>query len=181
MIKLTEGNLLEAGTEALVNTVNTVGVRGKGIALQFKRAFPENFRFYERACERGEVEPGRMLVFETGRVTPPRYIVNFPTKRHWRSPSRIEDVEAGLQALVEEIRARGIRSIAIPPLGCGNGGLDWSEVHPRIERALAPLEDVDVRLYGPGRAPDPRFMPDRLAPGEGPDTGFCRPERAKSE
>jgi len=181
MIKLTEGNLLEAGTEALVNTVNTVGVRGKGIALQFKRAFPENFRFYERACELGEVEPGRMLVFETGWVTPPRYIINFPTKRHWRSPSRIEDVEAGLQALVEEIRARGIRSIAIPPLGCGNGGLDWSEVRLRIERALAPLEDVDVRLYGPGSAPDPRFMPDRPAPGEGPGTWFCRPERAKSE
>ena len=161
MIKLTEGNVLEAGTEALVNTVNTVGVMGKGIALQFKRAFPENFTFYERACERGEVEPGRMLVFETGWVSPPRYIINFPTKRHWRSPSRLEDVESGLQALVEEIKTRGIRSIAIPPLGCGNGGLDWKEVRPLIEQALAPLQDVDIRLYSPGGTPDPRFMPDR--------------------
>jgi O-acetyl-ADP-ribose deacetylase (regulator of RNase III) len=161
MITRTRGNILEAGTEALVNTVNTVGVMGKGIALQFKRAFPENFLFYERACERGEVQPGKMLVFETGWVSPPRFIINFPTKRHWRSPSRLEDIEAGLRALVEEIEARQIRSIAIPPLGCGHGGLDWNEVRPRIERALAALVDVDVRLYGPEGAPDPRSMPDR--------------------
>jgi O-acetyl-ADP-ribose deacetylase (regulator of RNase III) len=161
MIKLTEGNLLKAGTEALVNTVNTVGVMGKGIALQFKRAFPENFLFYQRACEHEDVQPGRMLVFETGWMSPPRYIINFPTKRHWRSSSRLEDIETGLQALVEEIRTRGIRSIAVPPLGCGNGGLDWNQVRSRIEKALAPLEDVEIRLYGPGGAPDPRFMPDR--------------------
>jgi O-acetyl-ADP-ribose deacetylase (regulator of RNase III) len=102
-----------------------------------------------------------MLVFETGWMNPPRYIINFPTKRHWRSPSRLEDVEAGLQALVGEIKTRGIRSIAIPPLGCGNGGLDWKDVRPLIEQALAPLQDVDIRLYSPGGAPDPRFMPDR--------------------
>lgn len=161
MIQLTRGNILEAATEALVNTVNTEGVMGKGIALQFKRAFPENYLFYRRACERGEVEPGRMLVFETGRLSPPRYIINFPTKRHWRSPSRVEDIETGLQALVREITGRGIRSIAIPPLGCGNGGLDWREVRPRIERALAPLADVEVRLYEPAGAPDPRAMLDR--------------------
>jgi O-acetyl-ADP-ribose deacetylase (regulator of RNase III) len=161
MVTLTRGNILEAGTEALVNTVNTVGVMGKGIALQFKRAFPENYVFYQRACERGEVEPGRLLVFETGWMSPPRYIINFPTRRHWRSPSRMEDIETGLQALLEEIRNRQIRSIAIPPLGCGNGGLDWSEVRPRIEQALASLENVEVRLYGPDGAPDPRYMPDR--------------------
>jgi len=161
MITLTRGNILEAGTEALVNTVNTVGVMGKGIALQFKRAFPENFLFYQRACERGEVQPGRMVVFETGWVGPPRYVINFPTKRHWRSPSCLEDIEAGLRSLVEEIEARKIRSIAIPPLGCGLGGLDWDAVRPRIEQALATLENVEVRLYGPEGAPDPRSMPDR--------------------
>jgi O-acetyl-ADP-ribose deacetylase (regulator of RNase III) len=161
MVKLIEGNLLEAGTEALVNTVNTVGVMGKGIALQFKRAFPENYAFYRSACDRGEVQPGRMLVYETGWMSPPRYIVNFPTKRDWRSPSRMEDIVAGLAALAEEIMARGIRSIAIPPLGCGNGGLDWSQVRPRIEHALAGLQDVEIRLYGPAGAPDPRSMPER--------------------
>jgi O-acetyl-ADP-ribose deacetylase (regulator of RNase III) len=161
MITLIRGNILEAGTEALVNTVNTVGVMGKGIALQFKRAFPENFLVYQRACERGEVQPGKVLVFETGWVSPPRYIINFPTKRHWRSPSYLEDIEAGLCSLVEEIEALKIRSIAIPPLGCGLGGLDWDTVRPLIERTLASLENVDVRLYGPEGAPSPRTMPDR--------------------
>lgn len=161
MITLARGNVLEAGTDALVNTVNTVGVMGKGIALQFKRAFPENYRAYRTACSRGEVEPGRMFVFETGWMTPPRFIVNFPTKRHWRQRSRIEDVEAGLRSLAVEIRERGIRSIAVPPLGCGHGGLDWTDVRPRIEAALADLDEVDVRLYEPGSRPDPRTMPDR--------------------
>lgn len=161
MITLTRGNLLEAGTEALVNTVNTEGVMGKGIALQFKRAFPENYLYYRKACERGEVEPGRMLVFETGWLNPPRYIINFPTKRHWRSPSRLEDIEAGLRDLIAEIQRRGIRSVAVPPLGCGNGGLHWAEIRPRIERALESIPEVAVQLYEPVGAPDPRFMPDR--------------------
>lgn len=161
MITLTRGNLLEAGTEALVNTVNTVGVMGKGVALQFKRAFPENYHAYRAACSRGEIEPGRVHVFKTGWMTPPRYIVNFPTKRHWRQRSRIEDIEAGLRSLASEVREREIRSIAIPPLGCGNGGLRWNEVRPRIEAALSDLEGVDVRLYEPGSHPDPRAMPDR--------------------
>lgn len=161
MITLSRGNVLEAGTEALVNTINTVGVMGKGIALQFKRAFPENFAAYRRACRRGEVAPGRMLVFETGWVSPPRLIINFPTKRHWRAPSTLQDLDAGLAALRQEIEERGIRSIAIPPLGCGHGGLDWREVRPRIERALADLDGVDIRLYEPAGAPDPRSMPDR--------------------
>lgn len=161
MITLTCGNLLEADTEALVNTVNTVGVMGKGIALQFKRAFPENYEAYRRACDQDEVRLGEMFVFETGRLAPPKYIINFPTKGHWRSRSRLEDVEAGLTSLASVIRDRGIRSIAIPPLGCGHGGLDWDEVRPRIEHALADLEDVDIRLYEPVGAPDPRAMPER--------------------
>ena len=149
MIEHATGNLLQADAEALVNSVNCVGVMGKGIALQFKQAFPENFLVYKRACRAGKVQPGRMLVFETGRMLPPRYIINFPTKRHWRNPSRLEDVEAGLTALLEEVKRLGIRSAAVPSLGCGNGGLDWREVRPRIEAAFAQLPKVRVLLYGP--------------------------------
>jgi O-acetyl-ADP-ribose deacetylase (regulator of RNase III) len=101
----------------------------------------------------GDMRPGRMCVFETGRLMPPRYIINFPTKRHWRGKSRIEDIDAGLVALVEEIRSRNIRSIAIPPLGSGLGGLEWSEVRPRIEAALKGLDDVRVMIYEPRGAP----------------------------
>ena len=114
MIELKQGDILVADTEALVNTVNCVGVMGRGIALQFRKAFPENFKTYEAACERGEVLPGRMFVFDTGLLTGPRYIINFPTKRHWRGMSRMEDIDAGLPALVEEIGKRGIQSIAVP-------------------------------------------------------------------
>lgn len=120
---------------------------GKGLALQFKRAFPENFHAYARACEAGDVQPGRMFVVPLG----PRVIINFPTKRHWRNPSRLEDVEAGLVALVAEVRARGIRSVAVPALGCGLGGLDWAQVRPRLVTAFATLPDVRVLLFAPAR------------------------------
>lgn len=153
MIELTSGDILKSEADALVNTVNCVGVMGRGIALQFKNAFPENFKAYEAACNREAVQPGRMFVFETGQLTPPRFIVNFPTKRHWRGKSRIEDIEAGLVDLVKVIRDKGIRSIAIPPLGSGLGGLDWNEVRPRIERALGQLEDVQVLVFEPNGAP----------------------------
>lgn len=149
----TSGNLLEADVEALVNTVNTVGVMGKGIALQFRQTFPDNFTAYAAACKQGRVEPGAMFVTETGALTHPRYIINFPTKRDWRAKSKMEDIEAGLSALVAVVRERGIRSIAVPPLGCGNGGLKWSEVRPKIEAAFAELPDVRVLLYGPEGAP----------------------------
>ncbi len=149
MIELTRGDLLKADVEALVNAVNTVGVMGKGIALQFKRAFPENYRFYRRACEQGDVSPGRMLVFDCGRLLNPRYIVNFPTKRHWRNPSRLEDIRAGLAALVTEIRERRISSLAIPPLGCGHGGLDWAVVRPMIAEAMGRVPEVEVLLFEP--------------------------------
>lgn len=150
MIRYTTGNILDAEAEALVNTVNCVGVMGRGIALQFKNVFPENFKAYAAACARGAVEPGRMFVYDTGELTLPRYIVNFPTKRHWRGKSRIEDIEAGLTALVGEVRSRGIRSIAVPPLGSGLGGLDWAQVKPLIERAMAELTDVNVLIFEPG-------------------------------
>ncbi len=149
MIKFKTGDILAEEAEALVNTVNCVGIMGRGVALQFKQAFPENFKAYERACRQGEVEPGRMFVFDTGQLTHPRYIINFPTKRHWRGRSRIEDIETGLRALVAEIRRRGIRSIALPPLGAGLGGLPWAEVRSRIERALLALPDVRVVVFEP--------------------------------
>ncbi|MBL8718637.1 MAG: macro domain-containing protein [Myxococcales bacterium] len=156
-MEFTKGNLLRADTEAIVNTVNCVGFMGRGIAAQFKREFPANFKAYEAACKRNEVVPGRMFMFETGQLTNPRFIVNFPTKRHWRGASRIDDIEAGLAALVGEVKQRGIKSIAIPPLGCGLGGLDWDDVRPRIERAFQALSDVRTVVYEPNDAgPDDR-------------------------
>lgn len=155
MIQLLRGDILQDDAEALVNTVNCVGVMGRGIALQFKKAFPANFAVYSAACEAKEVRPGRMLVYETGTLTNPRWIINFPTKRHWRGKSRIEDIDAGLVDLVRVIREKEICSIALPPLGSGLGGLDWNVVRPRIEQALSPLEDVTIRLYEPGGSPSP--------------------------
>lgn len=159
MIEFKQGNLLEEKTEALVNTVNCVGVMGKGIALQFKQAFPENFRQYEKACRAKEVQPGQMFTVSTGSLFYPRYIINFPTKRHWKGKSKIGDIKTGLKALVEEIQQLGITSIAIPPLGCGNGGLDWAEVRPLIELALAQLPEVQVIIFEPTGAPAAEKMP----------------------
>jgi O-acetyl-ADP-ribose deacetylase (regulator of RNase III) len=150
MIRFTQGNLLEAPAEALVNTVNTVGVMGKGIALMFKEAFPENYRLYREACQTKNVKVGR--VFATERrdfVGGPKWIINFPTKEHWRAPSRIEWIRDGLVDLREFIERHSIRSIALPPLGSGNGGLEWREVRPVIEKALASLQDVTIIVYEP--------------------------------
>jgi O-acetyl-ADP-ribose deacetylase (regulator of RNase III) len=173
MIKFTTGDILAADVEALVNSVNCVGIMGRGIALQFKNAFPENFKAYAAACARGTVEPGRMFVFETGTMTNPKYIINFPTKRHWRGKSRMEDIEAGLKTLVSEIETRRIRSVALPPLGSGLGGLHWPDVRVRVEEALSELENVDVLVYEPNGAPDtqtiarsrkvPKMTPGRAA------------------
>jgi len=137
MINAAEGNMLEADVEALVNTVNCVGVMGKGIALQFKQAFPENFGLYAAACRAHEVKPGRIFVVELGRMDGPRFIMNFPTKRHWKGPSRLEDIRSGLGALIGEVRRLDIRSIAVPPLGCGNGGLNWADVEPLVREAFS--------------------------------------------
>jgi O-acetyl-ADP-ribose deacetylase (regulator of RNase III) len=158
MIAFTAGDILTADAEALVNTVNCVGIMGRGVALQFKNVFPENFKAYERACRREEVQPGKMFVFETGTMTNPKYIINFPTKRHWRGKSRMEDIESGLVALVEEIKRRHIKSIAIPPLGAGLGGLNWKDVRARIETAMQPLSDVRILVYEPKGAPDAQTM-----------------------
>ncbi len=170
MIEFTTGDILKADAEALVNTVNCVGFMGRGIAAQFKRAFPANFKAYQSACRRKLVQPGQMFVVETGQLTPPRFIINFPTKRHWRAHSRIEDIETGLEALVGEIERREIRSIAVPPLGCGLGGLSWSDVRPRIERALAAVPDVRVLVFEPTGKPATNEMasaaePPKMTPG----------------
>ncbi len=153
MIKFKTGNILTEDAEAIVNTVNCVGVMGRGIALQFKKAYPENFKAYAAACKLDEVKPGCMFVHDLGGLTNPRYIINFPTKRHWRGKSRIEDIESGLQALVDEIRKRKISSIAIPPLGSGLGGLDWADVRNRIESALASMGDVQIIVLEPNGEP----------------------------
>jgi O-acetyl-ADP-ribose deacetylase (regulator of RNase III) len=155
MTEYVEGNILEADVQALVNTVNTVGVMGKGIALQFRKAFPEMFEEYERACTAGKVETGRMHVYDRGSLFNPRYIINFPTKKHWKGKSRIADIQAGLQDLIRQVKALGITSIAVPPLGCGHGGLDWSEVQPLIVEAFEELPDVRVLIYEPRGAPAP--------------------------
>ena len=155
MIEFKTGDILQADAESLVNTVNCVGIMGRGIALQFKQAFPDNFKAYEVACARKEIQPGRMFVTETGFLANPKYIINFPTKRHWRGKSRIEDIEAGLKALVDEIRKRGIRSIAVPPLGSGLGGLDWAEVRLLIEAALGDL-DVQAVVFEPHASAEPQ-------------------------
>lgn len=151
MIRFAKGNLLDARVEALVNTVNTVGVMGKGIALMFKEAFPANLREYAAACERGEVRVGRMFVTQDPSLSGPRWIINFPTKEHWRSRTRIEWIEAGLEDLRRVVEEKGIRSIAVPPLGCGHGGRSWNEVRPLIVEALGDLPDLEVMVYEPTR------------------------------
>jgi O-acetyl-ADP-ribose deacetylase (regulator of RNase III) len=155
MIELHEGNLLEADVEALVNTVNTEGVMGRGIALQFKKAYPEMFEAYRKACEAGEVHPGRMHVYERDELLNPRYIINFPTKRHWREKSRLDDIRAGLEALVKEVSSRRIRSIAVPPLGAGMGGLNWKDVYPLIAAAFERVPNVRALLFAPKGTPTP--------------------------
>jgi O-acetyl-ADP-ribose deacetylase (regulator of RNase III) len=148
MIIFTQGNLLESRAEALVNTVNTVGVMGKGIALMFKERFDENFRRYAAACKANEVQTGKMFVTQVHELDGPRWIVNFPTKQHWRAPSRMEWVVDGLRDLRRFLVEQKVKSIAIPPLGAGNGGLEWAEVREQIERTLGDL-DIDILVFEP--------------------------------
>lgn len=153
MLKITRGDILKADAEALVNTVNCVGVMGRGIALQFRRAFPENFEAYKAICDRKGLQPGNVFVHNLGRLENPRYVINFPTKSHWKGKSRLEYIESGLRALVDKVRERHIQSIALPPLGCGLGGLEWDDVRSRIEQAFKSLPDVHVLLFEPNGAP----------------------------
>lgn len=142
------GNLLTADVDALVNPVNTVGVMGKGLALQFRKAFPEAFTSYAQACKAGEVVVGRMHIVR--RLTSPHFLVNFPTKKHWRQPSQLAYVRDGLRDLIHQIRILQIGSIAVPPLGCGNGGLSWAEVKPLMIEAFDQVPDVRAIVFEPG-------------------------------
>ncbi len=160
MITFTRGNIIKADAEALVNTVNCVGIMGKGIALQFKKAFPEAyFNAYQKACRKGELKPGKVQVWATGSFVNPKYIINFPTKTHWKAKSKYEYIESGLKALKQEIKRLGIRSIAIPPLGSGLGGLQWAKVKTMIEEAFSGMPEVTVLVYEPEGAPLPEEMP----------------------
>ncbi len=159
MIELHRGDILKADAEALVNTVNCVGVMGRGIALQFRKKFPGNYEEYRQVCDKGKLRIGMMMVHDLHSLMNPRFIINFPTKRHWKGKSRIEDIEAGLKTLVEEVLSHGIRSVAIPPLGCGLGGLEWNDVHPLIEKAFSKFPEVQVFLYEPSGAPPAEEMP----------------------
>ena len=153
MLDLTQGDILKADTEALVNTVNCVGIMGRGIALQFRKAFPANFKAYEAACKSNQVQPGKMFIYDLNRFYNPRFIINFPTKRHWKGKSRIEDIKLGLADLINIVQQQQIRSIAIPPLGCGLGGLNWEEVKPLIIEAFKSMPEVAVLLFEPAGAP----------------------------
>jgi O-acetyl-ADP-ribose deacetylase (regulator of RNase III)/uncharacterized protein YwgA len=148
MIKFIKGNLLNAKTEALVNTVNTVGVMGKGIALQFKNRFPNNYKVYREACKNQTFKTGQVLTVQDGDLLNQQFIVNFPTKAHWKSPSKIEYIQTGLVALKNEIAKLKIKSIAIPPLGCGNGGLNWDIVKEIMIKELESL-DIEILIYEP--------------------------------
>jgi O-acetyl-ADP-ribose deacetylase (regulator of RNase III)/uncharacterized protein YwgA len=148
MLTFVTGNLLEANTEALVNTVNTVGVMGKGIALQFKNRFPNNFKIYQAACKKETFKTGQVLTVQEGDLLHQKYILNFPTKAHWKSPSKIEYIESGLKALKQELSKYNIKSLAIPPLGCGNGGLDWIQVKALMISELESL-DLEIVIYEP--------------------------------
>jgi len=149
MIMYKTGDLFTEDVEAIINTVNCVGVMGAGLALQFKNRYPDNYKAYKEACKRNEVVPGKMFVYSLDGDNTPKYIVNFPTKRHWKNPSYLEDIETGLEDLVQVIQQRGIKSIAVPALGAGLGGLDWNEVREQIEKYLGPLEDVKVVVFNP--------------------------------
>lgn len=148
-MKYVKGNLLEANTKAIVNTVNTVGVMGKGIALQFKERFPMNFRIYAEACKKGEMQVGKMLVVKEHMLNGELLIVNFPTKKEWFKKSQYSYIEEGLKDLAKVIKEYEIESIAIPPLGCGNGGLNWGKVKTLIDKYLSPLTNVSIQIYEP--------------------------------
>lgn len=170
MIEFTTGDLLKSDAEAIVNTVNCVGVMGRGIALQFKKAFPDNFKAYKTACDLEQVRPGKMFIYSRQNLVGPKYIINFPTKRHWKGKSRIEDIELGLKALARDVVDLKIRSVAVPPLGSGLGGLHWPDVRARIEDALGNMTDLKVIVYEPKGAPDvvkskdvPNMTPGRAA------------------
>lgn len=162
MIKYITGNILDSNAQALVNTVNTMGVMGKGIALQFKKAYPNNYKAYEKASKNQEVKVGEMFVtLDSNTTTGERIIINFPTKTSWKKPSEYQYIEAGLESLKEVIKDRQITSIAIPPLGAGNGGLNWEKVKKIIEQKLGHL-DISIYVYEPTLQIQEHLMKERV-------------------
>ena len=149
MLEYKTGNMFEDDVEAIVNTVNCVGIMGRGIALQCKKLYPENFKAYEKACKAGLVVPGKMFVHENNGIGNPRIIINFPTKMHWKQNSNMEYITAGMIDFIRVIAEYHVKSVAIPPLGCGNGGLAWANVRPLLEASLAAIEDVAFHVYAP--------------------------------
>lgn len=164
MIKYVTGDLLDDKAEAIVNTVNCVGVMGRGVALQFKKKFPENYKVYAAACKQDEVVPGKMFVSRNEDMFGPDWIINFPTKRHWRQKSRIEDIETGLDSLVKVIEEKQIKSIALPPLGSGLGGLDWQQVKALIVSKLNHLTSVEIRIYEPSNIANSKAIAEQDEP-----------------
>lgn len=152
MIKYTSGNILSAEAEAIINSVNIVGVMGKGLALEFKKAYPDNYNEYKKVCDSKSLEIGKLHIYNTGKFLP-KYIINFPTKKHWRYPSKIEYISSGLEELKKQIKKLHIQSIAIPPLGAGNGKLDWNDVKNLISEKLKDIEDCEFLIYEPGYQP----------------------------
>ncbi len=148
MIHYVKGNLFESEAQALVNTVNTVGVMGKGIALQFKNTFPQNFKIYRDACKNNQLQIGKLLITEEKTLLGKKIIINFPTKQHWKSPSEYSYIEDGLVELVKFLNTNNIQSIAIPPLGAGNGGLNWNKVKKILEKNLTDI-DCDIFIFEP--------------------------------
>lgn len=159
MINFKTGNIITDKSEAIVNTVNCVGVMGKGLALQFKKAFPENFKQYKSACDRGLVKPGKMYITKHSDMISDQWMINFPTKNHWKGSSKMEYIEEGLADLTFQVKNLGIKSIAIPPLGSGLGGLKWDDVREKIVEAFSSLEDIEVTIYEPKGNPRSVDMP----------------------
>lgn len=161
MIREIEGNILESKAEALVNTVNTVGVMGKGLALQFKKAFPENYKKYVIACKNKEIDIGTLFVTKEKTLDGEKIIINFPTKKHWKKPSEYIYIEKGLDDLIRIIKEYNIKSIAIPPLGCNNGGLNWDKVKKIIINKLSHL-DIEIYLYQPTKEIKEKLAKERI-------------------
>lgn len=170
-IEYKNGDMFDEPTEAIVNTVNCVGVMGKGVALEFKRRWPANFKAYKLVCADKALTPGKMFIFDNDGFLDSekhRFLINFPTKQHWRSKSKMEYVKDGLADFVEQVRRLGIKSVALPPLGCGNGGLEWSDVRPLIEDAVSSLPDVHFVIFGPAEQsvhPEQSDVPSDLTTG----------------
>jgi uncharacterized protein YwgA/O-acetyl-ADP-ribose deacetylase (regulator of RNase III) len=174
MVKVLKGNVLESNAQTLVNTVNCVGVMGKGVALQFKERFPDMFKDYLSRCQRGEVALGRPYLYRAGSRP---WILNFPTKHHWRSVSSVQDIILGLNYLREHHREWGITSLAVPPLGCGEGKLDWGIVGRVLYKYLSRLE-IPVELYAPLTTPQEQCELDFLEGGQESKKGERLPRRA---